>query len=155
MRQVQDRRPLRTLIAVAAVVVAVDHLTKWWAQRALVDHDIHIVSTLRLHLTYNNGAAFSVGSRFTPVIALFAVALVVALLGFGRGLQGRLPTIAVGAIVGGAVGNLVDRVVRDGSGFLGGAVVDFIDVQWWPVFNVADTAITLGVIALALTAGRQ
>ena len=138
----------------AAAIVAVDHLTKWWAQRELMTRDLHVVWTLRFHLTYNNGAAFSLGSRFAPVIALLAVGVVVALLGFGRGLRGAVPVVAVGAIVGGAVGNLLDRLLRDGSGFLGGAVVDFIDLQWWPVFNVADMAITLGVVTLALTAAR-
>lgn len=155
MREVQDRRALGTLITVATAIVVVDHLTKWWAQRALIDHDVHVVSTLRFHLAYNNGAAFSLGSRFAPVIALLAVGVVIALLGFGRGLRGAVPLVAVGAIVGGAVGNLIDRLVRDGSGFLGGAVVDFIDVQWWPVFNVADMAITIGAITLALTLGRR
>jgi signal peptidase II len=139
---------------VAAAVVAVDHLTKWWAQNELVGRDIDLLGSLRLHLTYNTGAAFSLGSRFAPVIALFAVAVVVVLLGFGRGLRGTLPIVAVGAIVGGAIGNLLDRLLRDGSGFLGGGVVDFIDLQWWPVFNVADIAITLGAIGLALTASR-
>jgi signal peptidase II len=139
---------------VAAAVVAVDHLTKWWAQNELLGRDIDLLGSLRLHLTYNTGAAFSLGSRFAPVIALFAVAVVVVLLGFGRGLRGTLPIVAVGAIVGGAIGNLLDRLLRDGSGFLGGGVVDFIDLQWWPVFNVADIAITLGAIGLALTASR-
>jgi signal peptidase II len=140
---------------VAAAVVAVDHLTKWWALRELAGRDIDLIGSLRLRLTYNTGAAFSLGSRFAPFIALFAVGVVVALLGFGRGLRGTAPTIAVGAVVGGAVGNLLDRLLRDGSGFLGGPVVDFIDLQWWPVFNVADIAITLGAVALALTASRQ
>ena len=139
----------------AAAVVAVDHLTKWWAQLELTDHDIDLVGSLRLHLVHNTGAAFSLGSRFAPVIALFAVGVVVALLGFGRALRGTIPIVAVGAIVGGAVGNLLDRLLRDGSGFLGGPVVDFIDVQWWPVFNVADMAITLGAVGLALTASRS
>ena len=61
----------------------------------------------------------------------------------------------MGLILGGALGNLLDRVFRDGHGFLGGAVVDFIDLQWWPVFNVADMAITLGAVALALNLGRE
>ena len=143
------------MIGVAAAVVAVDHLTKWWAQRTLATRDIDLVGSLRLHLTYNNGAAFSLGSRFAPLIALGAVAIVVVLLGFGRALHGRVSSLAVGAIIGGAIGNLLDRLLRHGHGFMGGAVVDFIDLQWWPVFNVADMAITLGAVALALTAGRE
>ena len=155
MREVQERRAVPALIAVAAAVVAVDHLTKWLALRELTHRDIHIVGSLRLHLVYNNGAAFGLGSKFAPLIALFAVAIVVGVLGMGRQLSGWVPRIAAAAIVGGAIGNLLDRLLRDGGGFLGGPVVDFVDLQWWPVFNVADMAITCGAVALALTAGRE
>jgi signal peptidase II len=154
VREVQERRPLPTLIGVAAAVVAVDHLTKWLALRELAGRDVDLVGSLRLHLVYNNGTAFGLGSRFAPLIALAAVVVVVVLLGFGRTLTGRVPSIAIAAIIGGAVGNLLDRLLREGSGFLGGPVVDFIDLQWWPVFNVADMAITIGAVVLALTAGR-
>jgi signal peptidase II len=152
---VQERRAVPALIAVAAAVVAVDHLTKWLALRELTHRDIHVVGSLRLHLVFNNGAAFGLGSKFAPLIALFAVAIVVGVLGMGRQLSGWVPRIAAAAIVGGAVGNLLDRLLRDGGGFLGGPVVDFVDLQWWPVFNVADMAITCGAVALALTAGRE
>ena len=81
--------------------------------------------------------------------------VVLGLLTIRRQMKGWLPTIAVGAVAGGAVGNLLDRLLRDGSGFLGGHVIDFIDLQWWPVFNVADMAITLGAITLALTAAKE
>jgi signal peptidase II len=141
--------------AVAVLVVALDHLTKWLALRELRARDIDLVASLRLHLVFNRGTAFGLGSKLAPVIALGAVAIVVGLLGFGRGLRGVLPTVAVAAIVGGAVGNLLDRLLRHGSGFLGGPVVDFVDLQWWPVFNLADTAITVGAVVLALTAGRD
>lgn len=155
MREVQERRAVPALIAVAAAVVAADHLTKWLALRELTDRDVHIVGSLRLHLIYNNGAAFGLGSRFAPLIALFAVAVVVGLLGMGRQLSGWVPRAAAAAIVGGAVGNLLDRLLRHGSGFLGGPVVDFVDFQWWPVFNLADLAITCGAVVLALTASRD
>ncbi|MCU1372829.1 MAG: lspA [Actinomycetia bacterium] len=155
MREVQERRPVPALIAVAAAVVAADHLTKWLALRELTTRDIHLVGSLRLHLVFNNGSAFGLGSKFAPVIALMAVGIVVSLLGVGRELRGRVPLVAIAAIVGGAVGNLLDRVFRHGSGFLGGPVVDFVDLQWWPVFNVADMAITCGAVALALTIGRE
>jgi signal peptidase II len=58
-------------------------------------------------------------------------------------------------VVGGAIGNLLDRVFREGGGLLGGAVVDFVDLQWWPVFNVADVAICVGAVLLSLTASRE
>lgn len=155
MREVQERRAVATLILVAVAVAAVDHVTKWLAQRDLVGHDVQLLGSARLHLVFNNGSAFGLGSRFAPLIALAAVAIVVVLLGFGRHQRGWVPTVAVGAVVGGAVGNLLDRLLRDGNGFLGGAVVDFVDLRWWPVFNVADVAITCGAVALALTASRR
>ena len=150
----QERRSLPPLILAAAAVIAVDQLTKWLALRELVGRDIDLIGSLRLHLVFNNGSAFGIGSRFAPVIALLAVGVTIGLLGFGRRVVGLVPRLAVAAIVGGAVGNLLDRLFRDGDGFLGGAVVDFFDLQWWPVFNVADVAITVGAVVLALTAGR-
>jgi signal peptidase II len=63
-------------------------------------------------------------------------------------------TVAVGMIAGGAIGNLSDRLLRAGDGFLGGGVVDFIDFQWWPVFNVADAAVVLGGLMLVLESVR-
>jgi signal peptidase II len=69
-------------------------------------------------------------------------------------IESRWGAVAVGLVLGGALGNLVDRVLRDGSGFLGGAVVDFIDAQWWPVFNVADIAVSVGGVLLVLVSSR-
>lgn len=156
MRPVQERRPLATLIAVAAAVVAVDQLTKWLALRRLADgHEVHIISTLQLRLVANRGTAFGLGSKYAPLIALAAVVIVVVLLRSHHRLVGLLPLLAVGLVVGGAVGNLLDRSLRDGNGFLGGAVVDFVDLQWWPVFNMADAAITVGALTLAVTAQRE
>src|SRR3954468_18110652 len=141
----QERRPLATLITVAAAVVAVDQLTKRWALQRLADgHRIHLISTLQLRLVSNRGSAFGLGSRYAPLIALAAAVVVIVLLRSHHRLVGLLPLLAVGLVVGGAVGNLLDRSFRDGRGLLGGAVVDFIDVQWWPVFNAADSAITVG-----------
>ena len=63
--------------------------------------------------------------------------------------------VATGLVVGGAIGNLLDRALREGDGFLGGGVVDFIDLQWWPIFNVADTAIVVGAVLLFLSQLRE
>jgi signal peptidase II len=63
--------------------------------------------------------------------------------------------IAIGMVLGGALGNLSDRAFRGGGGFLGGGVVDFVDLQWWPVFNVADSAIVVGAILLFLVQWRD
>lgn len=139
----------------AVVIIVLDHATKWWAQRTLVDHDIDIVWKLRLHLVHNGGGAFGLGSRFAPLFALAALTIVLMLFSSGGGFKTLPSQIAVGFVLGGAVGNLLDRLLREGHGFLGGRVVDFIDVQVWPVWNVADMAISCGAVLLALTAGRE
>ncbi|HEY1278204.1 MAG TPA: signal peptidase II [Acidimicrobiales bacterium] len=138
-------------VAVAAAVVLVDQLTKSWAVNALDDHDIDVVWTLRLHLTFNGGMAFSQGRGWGPVISVVALVVVVVLLLSLRKGGSALSAVAVGLVVGGAAGNVVDRIFRGGSGFLGGEVVDFVDFQWWPVFNVADACIVIGGILLVLT----
>jgi len=140
---------------VAVAVIAVDQLTKWWALETLDTRTIDLPWTLRLNLILNRGAAFGLGSRYAPLIALAAVGVVVVVLGSTRGLDARWPRLGVGLVLGGALGNLADRVFREGPGFLGGAVVDFIDLQWWPVFNVADAAVSVGAVLLVLTAARD
>lgn len=143
------------LLAIAATVVALDQVTKTWALRALDDRTIDLVGSLRLRLVFNTGSAFSLASGLGPVLAVVGVVVVVLLVRAGREVEGGAALAALGLVVGGAVGNLVDRALRDGDGFLGGAVVDFVDLQWWPVFNVADVAITVGAVLLAITVGRH
>jgi signal peptidase II len=143
------------LLGIAAVVLAVDQLTKWWALESLDDRTIDLVWTLRLHLTFNRGSAFSVAQGRGAVISLLALVIVAVLLRSGRYATRRGTAIAIGLVIGGALGNLADRAFRAGEGFLGGAVVDFIDLQWWPVFNVADAAIVVGALLLFGTQWRQ
>jgi signal peptidase II len=138
-----------TVAAVAAVVLAADQLSKWWALNHLQDRTIHVVWTIELQLTRNTGAAFSRFVGQGPLIAIGALAIVGYLLWQGRTVATRWGAVAIGLILGGALGNLVDRAVR-GGGFLQGAVVDFINPQWWPVFNVADACVVVGAILLVL-----
>jgi signal peptidase II len=145
----------RTLLALggttAAVVVALDQLTKTWALAALDDGPTHLVWTLRLNLSFNSGAAFGLGKGLAPFFVAAGVVMVVLLVGLGRSAGTTGPAaVALGLVLGGAVGNLADRLFRDH----GGAVVDFIDLQWWPVFNLADAAITCGAVGLVLTGAR-
>ncbi|MCY3631930.1 MAG: signal peptidase II [bacterium] len=151
----RSRRHNLVLLGVAAFVVAVDQLTKWWALEALDDRTIDLVWTLRLHLVHNTGAAFGVGQGLEAVIAVVALVFVIGVAWASWG--GRrlpLPPVLLGMVLGGAIGNLADRAVRSGDGLLGGAVVDFIDLQWWPVFNAADSAIVVAGITLVLIAPR-
>jgi signal peptidase II len=146
-------RRLRGALLIAAVVVLVDQLTKYWAVNNLQDRNIDVIGSLRFNLAYNTGMAFSKGTGIGPVIGIVALLVVVGLLiTIGR-TSSPLYTPAVGLIIGGAVGNIVDRLFRSPGWFRGG-VVDFIDVQWWPIFNVADIAVTTGGVLLVLSTLR-
>jgi signal peptidase II len=143
-------------LAVAAVVVAVDQVSKSWARRDLTTRDIDLFWTLRFHLSFNSGMAFGRGRGLGPVIGVVALVVVVGLLVSLRTAGSALATVAVGLVVGGAVGNVIDRMFRAGDGgFLGGHVVDFIDPQWWPIFNVADSAVVIGGALLVVGSRRR
>jgi signal peptidase II len=131
-------------LTIAAVVVLVDQLTKHWAVNALSDGTIeHVVWTLQFNLSFNSGMAFSTGRGIGPIIGLLAMGVVVAIVVSTRRNPSRLVAVAAGLVLGGAIGNLSDRLFR-GDGWLHGAVVDFIDFQWFPIFNVADMAVNVG-----------
>lgn len=140
--------PLSALVALLFVIV--DQITKSWAASSLKDgHVVHVVGSLQFNLSHNSGMAFGRGRGFGPVIGVIAIVVVVYLL-IGLRTQGsRLGAVAVGMVMGGAAGNVVDRLFR-GSGWFRGAVVDFIDLRWWPVFNVADIGVTVGGLLLVL-----
>jgi signal peptidase II len=142
-------------VGLAALVVALDQLTKQWALVALDDGPIDLVGSLRLKLAFNDSAAFSIGGGRTTLIAVIGLVVVVVLVRMGLRAERRLWAMGLGVVLGGALGNLVDRVARDGSGVLGGKVVDFIDLQWWPVFNVADVSLWVGIGLLFLSTWRE
>jgi len=127
-----------------------DQLTKWWAVHTLDDRNIDVFWTLRFHLSHNTGMAFSRGQNLGPLIGVVALVIVVVLLLSVKRSASLLNEITVGLIIGGAIGNIVDRLIRDPY-WLRGGVVDFIDFQWFPIFNVADMAITIGGALLILT----
>ena len=133
----------------AVAVLVLDILTKGWAVSALSDgRDIHIFWTLHFALTHNEGMAFSTGTNIGPFIGMLAILVIAILVATMRKQSNTMSLVATGCIVGGATGNVLDRVFR-GTGFMDGAVVDFIDLRWWPVFNVADIGIVCGAIAVA------
>jgi signal peptidase II len=142
------------LVAIAAFVVLLDQVTKHWALRALADGPIWLVGDdIGFHLTFNTGSAFSLfqgGGWVFVVIAIVAVAGIAWAL---RGPRGTLTVVCCALVAGGALGNLVDRLFRD-PGFPSGRVVDFLDVGPWPVFNVADSAITIAVVVLLVASWR-
>ena len=145
-------RTWRAPVALAVGVVLADQLSKHWALNRLSDDRvIDLIGSLRFNLAFNKGMAFSQGQGLGPLIAVVATLVIVWLLVTLRTAGGRLNTFGIGAVIGGAAGNLIDRAFRQ-EAWLRGAVVDFIDLQWFPIFNIADMAINIGAGALILNA---
>ena len=150
----EPRRSAAGPLAVAAVIVLVDQLTKIWAVSALSDGPVEVIgSLLQFRLTRNPGGAFSLLTGLTPVLAVLAVVMVAYIVRTTRRTADVVMAYSLALVLGGAVGNLVDRLVRS-PGFLRGEVVDFIKVPNWPTFNIADSAITIGVILIAIRGWR-
>ena len=152
-----DRLTAVLPFVVAALVVVVDQVTKTAVLRRLGDgHDVHVLWTLRLVLARNSGMAFSRGRGLGPIIGVLALVVIVALLVSLRRGASRTGGVAVGLVVGGAIGNIADRAFRSGgAGFLRGSVIDFIDFRWWPVFNVADMGVVVGGVLIVLTSRHR
>lgn len=147
--------PRGVAFAAAAVVVAADQITKWVAVRNLSDGPVNLIDGfLRFRLVENPGSAFSLFRGGGAVLALIAVGAVVLIFVILQRLPSRWEGAALGLVLGGAVGNLIDRVFR-GDGFLDGKVIDFIDFDFFPTFNAADSAITIGAILAVLLAFRR
>ena len=147
------RRGTALLALVAAAVLVLDVLTKVWVVAELEGRrTLELLGgQLLVRVSRNPGAAFSFGEGATVVFTGIAVVVVVAILRVSRRLGSQGWAVALGLILGGASGNLVDRLLRS-PGPARGAVVDFIDFQVWPSFNVADSAIvTGGVLAVLLS----
>lgn len=151
------RRAGIAMVVLGVGIVVVDQLVKTWALGALADGPIDLLGdSVRLLLVFNSGAAFSLGENATPIFSVLASIVVLGLLWFSRRLRDPWWAVGLGLILGGAAGNLVDRLVRAPSVFHG-HVVDYFSVGWFPVFNLADASLTVGVvvIALAVLLGRD
>ena len=147
--QLPPRRRLRLLLSVAAAVLALDIATKVLAVRMLTPgQPVPIIGdTVSWTLVRNSGAAFSMATSYTWVLTVVASAVVIGIIWMGRRLVSPWWAIGLGMILGGAMGNLVDRFFR-APGPLRGHVVDFLSIGWWPVFNVADPSVVLGAALL-------
>jgi signal peptidase II len=145
------RRRLGLLLSVALVVLILDIVTKVLAVRLLTPgQPVSIIGdTVTWTLVRNSGAAFSMATGYTWVLTLVAVGVVVGIIWMGRRLVSPWWALGLGMILGGAMGNLVDRFFRS-PGPLRGHVVDFLSIGWWPVFNVADPAVVGGAILLVV-----
>jgi signal peptidase II len=143
------------LYATAVVVYALDRVTKLWVEAALASRaPIEIVpGVLSFNYTTNSGGAFGLGRSAPWLFAGATVLVSVIIVSVSFRLDRRPLALALGLILGGALGNLTDRILN-GPG-LSGYVIDFIDLQVWPVFNLADASIVVGAILLALSSARR
>ncbi|MGH2691917.1 MAG: signal peptidase II [Actinomycetota bacterium] len=147
------RRAL-TLYGIAAGVLILDRLTKVLAERNLPGNPIELIpGVLDLRYTTNPGGAFGLFDGIPWLFVVISIGVIGVIVAASR----RLPTTAsaagLGLVLGGAIGNLIDRAIR-GPGF-SGEVVDFIDLQVWPIFNLADSAIVIGAGLLLLAGLRR
>lgn len=149
------RRAVWVMGISAAVVLLIDQLTKVWAVSTLEGQPpIEVVGTwLQLVFVRNPGAAFSLGGGSTIIVSLLALVIVAVLLLRARHLGSIGWAVALGGMVGGALGNLVDRIFREPGG-LRGHVVDFLALPNWPVFNVADMAVVGSAILMVILVAR-
>ncbi len=145
------RRRLGLLLSVAAVILVLDIATKVLAVRLLTPgQPVSIIGdTVTWTLVRNSGAAFSMATGYTWVLTLVATGVVIGIIWMGRRLVSPWWAIGLGLILGGAMGNLIDRFFRS-PGPLRGHVVDFLSIGWWPVFNVADPSVVGGAILLVV-----
>lgn len=139
-----------TLLVVAISVVAIDRVSKIWAVDALDGGRVVVLAEpwWQLRLVYNSGAAFGFAGGYTALISIVAAGVAVAILRMSRRLRNVWWAIALGGILGGALGNLIDRMTQE-PGPLRGFVIDFIEWPGFPVWNLADAAI-VGSVALVI-----
>jgi len=137
-------------IVVAILIFVADRLTKIWAVTHLVlGASVPVLPLVDWTLVENRGAAFGMLSGATALLILVALAAIVGFIALLRRRPSFVVQLGVGGVLGGALGNLYDRIVQQ-------RVIDFIDVRLWPyVFNVADIGITLGAIVLVVALWRQ
>ncbi len=149
------RRRIGTLLAVAVAVLGLDIASKAAVVATLSGHPpIRLVDGfLKLRVDRNAGAAFSFAPGLTIVFSLIAISVVVVILRSSRRIRSLPWAITLGLLLGGATGNLVDRIFRS-PGLFRGWVVDWIQVPHWPVFNLADSAIVCGGILAVLLSIR-
>ena len=146
------RRRVATFAVVAVVVLALDIVSKVLVVANLgpYEHDRILGGAIYLQQARNSGAAFSLGTGFTAILTIVALVVVGVIVRTAGRMRSTGWAVALGLILGGAVGNLIDRIFR-APGVFRGRVVDWIslfgpDAVHWPIFNIADSAIVCGAI---------
>ena len=145
----------RQLLLTALIVILLDLATKVWAVARLENQgEIKVFGEfLKFSFVRNPGAAFSFGTSVTWVFTLIAIAVSIAILLISRNVTNKSWAIALGGLLGGAVGNLIDRIFRSPEVFQG-HVVDFISVPNYPMFNISDSAVVISAIAMVILSFR-
>ena len=151
-------RRVGLLAAIAGTVVILDLLSKIIVVATIDPNEpVRVLGGLvYFSLIRNPGAAFSMATGMTWLLALVAIVVVIVIIRMAPRLRSTPWAVSLGLVLGGAIGNLIDRIFRS-PGILQGHVVDFVSVfgpnaEYFPVFNVADSAITIGGISLVITA---
>jgi signal peptidase II len=149
------RRRAALVLSVAAVAWTADVVTKVLAVEHLTDRSpvTLVPGVLQLALTRNSGAAFSIATGLTVLLTVIAFVVVVVVLRLVTKVRSTGWALALGLLLGGALGNLTDRVFRDPAP-LRGHVVDFLELPHWPVFNLADASIVAAAALIALQSLR-
>ena len=146
----------KSLTAVLLATLLLAQITKWLALEHLENGKaVELFWTLQMRLVRNAGVSFGKGSELGQLVSVVVFVVIVVLLKVAVNSKDRRTAVLYGLIIGGALGNLTDRIFRKSDGFLKGEVVDFIDFQWWPVFNIADSAVVIGCLLLVVNGLRS
>ena len=147
------RALLIALFSISAVVLVLDQVSKAWAISSLVEGERHdlLGSLLGLQLVFNPGAALSIATGMTWVLTIVAAVVIVVVVRASRRIGSWAWAVALGLLLGGALGNLVDRLVRE-PGLARGEVIDFIAYANWFVGNIADIAIVSAAVLVVILA---
>lgn len=139
----------RLVSAIVIVTIALDQLSKAWAlDRLDGNRTIGLVPSLELDLAFNSGFSFSTGTGAGPIIGVLVIVVCGVIAWQIRESSEIVRAGLFATVLGGALGNLIDRIFRADDGLLSGEVVDFIDVSWYAVFNLADIFVVCGALAL-------
>jgi len=152
----RSRRVAVLLFITAAVIVAVDQVTKAIVVSHLREGESRRVVGSVLSWTYqrNPGSAFGLFRHVPVLFTVLAAVIAVVIIVRSPQVRDKLVAFALGLVLGGALGNLVDRIARP-PGVFRGRVIDFVDLHWWPVFNVADSAVVIGAVLLLIASFRN
>ncbi|TAN21739.1 MAG: signal peptidase II [Actinomycetota bacterium] len=140
------RSPRIVVAFVAICVIIIDQITKSLAESNLASHAVKLVGPLSLQLVYNSGVAFSIGAGNTLLVTIVELLIIIGIILYVRRIKTAGIAVGFGLVIGGALGNIADRLFRHN----GGSVIDFIHTGFWPTFNLADSAVVIGIVVILL-----